>query len=199
MIELPPQFVPNGAEVSPLDFGFILRPQTGAEVLRIDKPGGRYVVKVSFPPMRPDDARVLTLLLELARTEGLRIEMPLLDVSQGSPGAPVVNGAGQTGTTLNVRGLTAGYLAKQGYWLTLVRASTGKRYLHRVRATGRAAADGTLALAIVPPLRAPFADGDAVLLGKPVVEGWLVDDLGWTLTVEHLVQIGGMITIEEAA
>lgn len=196
MIELPESPAPNGIEVTVLDYGMTLRPSTGAAALRTNRAGTRYQVVLSFPPMKPDVARVFVSRFQQGQREGLRVEYPLLGLSQGSPGSSVVDGANPTGTTLPVRGLTAGYAVKEGYALTLIDAD-GVRYLHFTGAPVMADASGDASITLTVPIRAPLADGSTILLAKPTVEG-LVTDIGWSMRVDRLVQLGG-VTIEEAA
>lgn len=196
MIELPENPAPTGVEVGVIDYGMTLRPSTGAAALRVNRAGSRYRVAVTWPPMQPDTARVFLSRFQQGQREGLRIDYPLLGLSQGSPGSPVVDGANPTGTTLPVRGLTPGYAVKEGYALTLIDAS-GVRYLHFAAAPVMASATGTASLTLTLPIRAPLADGSTILLSKPTVEG-LVTDIGWTLSVDRLVRLGG-VTIEESA
>jgi hypothetical protein len=195
VIELPDEPAPNGVSVTPLDYGFVQRGPAAS--LRIDRPGSRFRVEVSFPPMKPDVARRFMARLQKARREGLRIEYPLLGVNQGAPGSPVVNGTNPTGTTLPLRGLTPHYAVKEGFWLH-VEDADGVRYLHNVTTNGIADASGLLSVEIEPAIRAPLADGSAVELAKPTFEGFLGDDLGWSLDLDRLVR-GGSIMIEEAA
>jgi hypothetical protein len=197
MIELPDDPAPNGVEVSLLDFGMILRPATGAAVLRLNRAGSRYRVTVSFPPMKPDVAGKFIARFQKAKREGLRIDFPLLGFSQGSPGAPLVDGANPTGTTLPVKGLTPGYPVKEGFWLTLIDAD-GNRYLHCATSAVRADASGDAELEIEPPIRAPLPDEAVILLARPTIEGVVVEEVGWSLSVDRLVR-GGTIVIEEAA
>lgn len=197
MIEFPSDPAPNGVNPTLLDFGFIQRPSSGSAIQRIDRPGSRYRVEVSYPPMKADAARKFVARLLRAKREGLRIEYPLLGLSQGVPGAPVVDGADPTGTTLPLRGLTPHYAFKEGYWITLIDAD-GTRYLHNVQEAVVAAADGTVTLTVEPSIRAPLADGSTVLVAKPTIEG-LIEDSGWSLAVDRLVRFGGSIVIEEVA
>lgn len=198
MIEFPAEPAPNGVNVAPLDFGFIQRPASGAQALRVDRPGTRLRLEVTYPPMKPDTARRFTTRLQVARSEGLRIEMPLLDVRQGAAGSPVVDGADPTGTSLPVRGLTARYTAKEGFWLHIEDAD-GVRYLHRVTEPVTADDSGDATLSIWPAIRAPFADGSTIELAHPTFEGLLVEDSSWVLGIDRLVRFGGSIVIEEAA
>lgn len=193
MIELPESPAPNGMEPALLDYGGVLR---GASTIRIDRPGSRYRIGFSYPPMKPDTARKFTARLQRAKREGVRVTLPLL-VHQSFPGAPVVDGAGQAGTTLSVRGLTPGYAAKEGFWLTLIEAD-GTAYLHSLAATAIADAAGNADFEIEPPLRAPFADGAAIELAAPWIEGFVDgDEWGWSVPVNRLIAVG--FTVEEFA
>jgi hypothetical protein len=165
--------------------------------LRLNRAGSRYRVAVSYPPMQPSTAGKFLARFQKAKREGLRIDFPLLGLSQGSPGTPLVDGANPTGTTLPVKGLTPGYPVKEGYWLTLIDAD-GKRYLHCITEAGRADASGDAELEIEPPIRAPLPDNAVILLAKPTIEGVVVEEIGWSLAVDRLVR-GGTIVIEEAA
>ena len=197
MIELPDDPAPNGVEVGLLDYGMVLRPSTGAAVQRLNRAGSRFRVVASFPPMTADTAGKFIARFQKAKREGLRIDFPLLGRSQGAPGTPLVDGASPTGTTLPVKSLTPGYAVKEGYWLTLI-DDDGNGYLHCVTTGGRADASGDLEIEIEPPIRAPLPDEAVILLGKPTIEGVVVDDIGWSLSVDRLVR-GGTIVIEEAA
>lgn len=198
MIEFPDAPRPSAVSIVALDFGFIQRPGSGAASLRVDRPGSRFRVELTYPPMEPETARRFVARIQRARREGLRVRLPLLGVGQGSPGAPVVDGADPTGTSLPVRGLTPYYAVKEGFWLHAEDAD-GVRYLHTVQANGIADASGDLELDIEPAIRAPLADGSTIELAAPTVEGLLVEDVAWSLSVDRLVRFGGSIVIEEAA
>lgn len=199
MIELPNDPSPNGVNIIPIDFGFHQRPGSGAAVLRVDRPGNRYRVELMFPPMKPETARKFTARTQRAVSEGLRADVPLLGLTQGAPGTPLVDGAVLAMvTSLPVRGLRPYYAAKEGYWFH-VEDGDGVRYLHTLTETGIADASGDLTLSIWPPIRAPLADGDAIELVKPTVEGVVAEHPGHSLSVDRLIRFGGSIVIEEAA
>lgn len=197
MIELPETPAPNGVTTALLDYGGVLRPALGGAALRLDRAGSRFRAEVSYPPMKAATARVFVSRLLDAKSEGLRIEFPLLGINQGIPGAPVVDGAGQSGKTLAVRGLTAGYAFKEGYWLSIEDAA-GQHYLHNCRSNAVADGSGDAEISITPALRVPFADGDSIHLAKPMIEG-LVDgeEWSWQIPVERLIAL--VVPIEEAA
>ncbi len=196
VIELPPWAVPNGASPSFIDFGNVLRPSTGAELLRVDRLGSRYKVRLSFPPFTdPDRGRVIVSRLIRAKRMGLRVEYPLTH-RQPLQDA-LVDGAGQAGTTLNIRGLIPGMVVREGFWLNIVR-SNGQHFLHNVAGEVVTNAGGRLALPLSEMLRRPFADGDKVRFVRPMVEGIVDgDEQAWSLSVEHFVGIE--FTVEEVA
>lgn len=196
MIELPDSPAPNGVTATLLDFALVQRPASGAALQVIDRPGSRFQLEYGFPVMKADTARKFTVRLTKAKREGLRIGVPLLGVSQGIPGAPVVDGAGQSGTTLDVRGLTANYAFKEGFWMTVIDAD-GEGYLHQISAPGAADALGDAAISIEPALRAPFADGDEIELANPWVAGVVTSQVSWPMELGNFVRLG--FTLEEAA
>jgi hypothetical protein len=197
MIELPASPAPNGVTPRLIDYGAVLRSPTGGASLRLDRAGSRFAAEVSFPPMKADTARVFVSRLLDAKSEGLRIEYPLLDIRQGNPGNPVVDGAGQAGKTLKLRGLTPGYAFREGFWLS-IEDEVGQHYLHNCRSNGVAAPTGRATMTITPALRWPFANGAKVHLAKPMIEG-LVDgnEFSWQIPVNRLIALA--VTIEEAA
>ncbi|MGL5447903.1 MAG: hypothetical protein ACRDBL_11395 [Rhabdaerophilum sp.] len=195
MIELPDWPGPNGAEAALLDFGINLRAALGGATVRVNRPGARYRVALSYPLMTAAEARPFVSRLIRAKSAGLRVPFPLLE-SQGNPGAPVVDGAGQAGTTLNLRGATVGHVFKEGSWLSVV--GGGRHYLQNVAASTMVGADGRAALPIAPMLRFPFPDGAAIHAAEPMIDGFVDGDTtDWTLRVDHLVQLG--FAIEEYA
>ena len=196
MIELPELPAPNSVSPALIDFGFVQRPALGARATRIERAGSRYSAQIGLPPMRADVARVFVSRLLRAKSEGLRIEFPLLEISQSPCGTPLVDGAGQAGKTLNIKGLTPHYAFREGYWLTLVDGFDGARYLHNCGTTVAAGADGRATIALAESLRAPFADGATILLAKPTIEGFVTgESWDWQIPVERLIALS--VPIEE--
>lgn len=196
MITLPDGVGPGEASPSLLDFGFLQRTGSGGETTRINRLGSRYRVGFAFGPFYPALGNIMVSRLLAAKSEGIRLPYPLLE-SQGAPGAPVVDGAGQTGGTLALRGLTPGYVCREGYWLSIV-DENGRHYLQNVRTGGRADATGDLSIGITPILRWPFADGAVVHLARPMVQGFVDgDEWSWRMSVDRVIPIE--FTVEEAA
>ena len=189
MIELPAGVVPNAIAPALMDFGATQEPSSGAETLRIDRPGNRYRVQMSLPPQRmAGHGRVIVSRMIRAKREGLRVPFHLVGVNQGIPGAPVVDGAGQKGMSIALRGLSPHYAAKEGYWLSIVDGE--QHYLHNVAGTVIAGADGRAVLPLSEMLRAPFADGAKVHLARPMIEGMLAgDEQQWEYSLAYNVAI----------
>lgn len=196
VIELPNWVVPNGASPSFMDFGGVLRPSSGAALLRVDRLGSRYKAKLSFPPFTdPEQGRVIVSRMIRAKRAGVRVEYPLICPQPLQDG--VVDGAGQAGTTLNIRGLFRQSVVREGYWISIVR-STGQHFLHNVAGEVIVGADGRASLPLSEMLRWPFADGDQVKFVRPMIEGLIDgDEQAWSLSVEHFTSIE--FTVEEAA
>lgn len=117
----------------------------------------------------------------LLETEGQANVFEVAPFFHGEPrasigGTPVVDGAGQVGSTVDLRGLAAGAIVNQGDFL---RFATTKQLVMATTA-GTADGAGDLAdLAIKPRLRTSPADGETVDF-TPVVEMTLEsDDVGW--------------------
>lgn len=198
MITLPAGLVPSSAQVAMIDFGFVQRPALGAAISRINRPGNRWQVELAWPTMRADDARALVRRLSAAVTEGLRVAFPLQGVNQGAPGAfAEVNGSGAGGTSIPLRGLTAGQTVKEGWWVTAI-DSAGVHYLHQVAADVVANGSGIATITVNPMLRTALVDGNDVLLGTPLVEGMVTGRIGWDLSPGHFIDGLGCV-IEEAA
>lgn len=197
MIELPDWAIPNGAEAGLIDFGSFITPALGGEVQRIDRMGNRHRISITFPPMPSDKkGRILVSRLKRAKTEGLRIEYPLLDFKPGAPGSPLVKGAGQSGTSLILDGFTPYYAIREGQWFSI--ETNGRHYLYSVNDEVIADASGNATISINPMLRAEPNDNDVCHFAKPMIEGFAQgNEFAWTMALER--NIGLAIDIEERA
>lgn len=196
-IEFPANIVPNGAIASIVDRGGV---QRGASALRVDRLGNHYRAAMTLPPLDDEDgARVVVSRLIRAKRQGLRVPYPLLSVDQSGCGnSVVVDGAGQTGGSIRVRGLPPFAVVREGFWFS-IESSSGQHYLHNSGSEVTAGIDGRATLSVADTLlRRSFADGVRVHLTRPMIEG-LIDgsQQDWELAVDHFTRIE--FTIEEAA
>ena len=123
--------------------------------------------------MEADLAREWAVDLNRALRDGvtMRIRQPGLVI--GNPGAPKVNGAGQTGTTLQADGFSAGYAVRKGQFFALI--ASGQRYLHQAAVGASASAGGVLAISIEPRLRLSPADNADIEFANVSIDGLLED------------------------
>lgn len=196
MIELPEGIVPSEVQPALIDFGSVQRPPLGGPLQRVNRLGNRFRVAVGLPPIRNKDlGRVVVSRLLRAKTEGIRIEWQLVGIEQGSPGSPLVKGAGQAGTALLCDGFRLGYGFSEGFWCSI--EHLGQHYLHNVAASG-SALTGEATLNLTPAMRVSPADNSPVHLQKPMIEGLVIgDEFAWDYSLAH--HVGIQFEIEEAA
>ena len=186
------------ASVTPtfVDNGGTIRGATNAAGLRVDRLGSHYRAAITIGIGTANGRAALISDLVRAKQEGLRLPYPLMGVDQGAPGTPVMDGANQAGRVINLRGLTPGYVAAKGYWLSIVDAA-GQHYLHNVHVGGTVAGDGKVTITLAEHLRVPFANGATVKLATPMIEGEISgNEQSWQLQRGNRV-IGIGFTIEE--
>ncbi|WP_313337480.1 hypothetical protein [Sphingobium yanoikuyae] len=197
MIELAIDTPKVTVEPAFIDIGTTVRGGTNATGMRIDRPGGHYRAVVTISLGTAAQRAALVSALIRGKQEGLRMPFPLQGVNQSGSGSPVMDGADQTGRLINLRGLTPGYQVGN-YWLSIVDAS-GQHYLHNVFGGGTVDGAGKVTVELGEHLRVPFADGAAVHLNEPMIEGDVGgDELAWRLSRADRLD-GISFTIEEAA
>lgn len=195
MIELPAWAEPNGATPALVDAGGVMRSPLNTAALRVNRLGSHYRVGLTFPPFEAEKGRIIVSRLVRAQSEGLRVPYPLFE-DQGTPTAPVIDGAGQSGRSVKVRGLTPGYRAREGYWLSIVHV-TGQHFLHNVATDVTADSSGRATIDLCELLRVPFVDGAQINLVRPMIEGLVDGDArSWSLSLEHHTSVE--VVIEEA-
>lgn len=193
-ILLPAEPVPQRWTPRALDWGGELVPPLGGETQRLNRLGDRFAIEVTLTPTQ-DAALALAYVSRLrrARREGARLPFPQLNLAVGSPGDVRVDGAGQAGSWLAVRGATAGYAFREGQFFSLV--SDGRRHLHSVAAAATASAAGLALLAIEPMLRVSPSDGDVVEVAAPMIEGFVGgNEQGWTVDIAGTVGLSFTLT-----
>ena len=196
MIDLPRTPGPVELDWRQIDFGGDLTPFLGGEAQRVNRNGNRFAVAVTLPPMTPADAAAWVAALNDAVGSGVRWRVRQVEMVIGVPGAPVVNGAGQAGSTLAITGGQPRYTARRGLFFSLL--SGGRRYLHLLTASTQLDASGAGTLAIVPRLRIEPENGDAVEIAQPIIEG-KVSDGGFPWSISRARRVGITFTITERA
>ncbi len=136
--------------------------------------GQRFEADITLPPMSRVDAEVWnTFFIKLYGQFGTFL---LGDPNSATPrgtasssaGTPVVNGASQTGDTLNIDGVPAsqtGYL-KAGDYIQL--GTTSNARIYKVLDDADSNGSGEVALTIYPDLRSSPSDGATVVVSSAV-------------------------------
>lgn len=132
--------------------------------------GQAWDISVDLPPMpRRRAAEWIGFLVALNGMEGtFTMKVPGYSQPRGTwaGASPVVKGAGQTGLTLTVDGLTSGMTALRADFLQL--GSGSSTHLHMVVAPGTANGSGEVTLDIWPRLRSSPSDDATVVISNPL-------------------------------
>lgn len=196
-IELPQPRLPRSAVPKLLDWGSDQKAPQGGSFQRLNRLGNRFALELAYPRLKPEpDGRILASRLRRAKTEGALFPFPQPGLAIGNPGAPVVDGAGQSGSMLALRGFTPGYRVREGQFFSII--DGGRRYLHEAAAETIADAGGRLVLAINPMLRIRPGNAAICEFAKPYIEGIVS---GSSMDVELTIaksQVPTILIIERA-
>jgi hypothetical protein len=188
--------VPLQSEISEqlLDNGAMLDPTLGGPSQSISRLGDRYAVTVNLPALGEAAEDWIADRLR-ARAEGQTLSLAWPQRRRdGLPTTAVVDGAGQLGTFLAVRGLSPGSLVPKLAFFSF--AGGGRTFLHTT--TTRVTADGAgkAIVSLSPMLRRSPANGAALNFVAPIIEGFLDQgSVEWKL--QQLRWIGTSFTLIE--
>lgn len=167
-ITLPSSPAPRSVRMTQVTFAAMTRsPWSAAQQAQLNA-GMVWGFSLDYPPMSETQARdwIGTLAQLNGRFGTLLFGDPLWKAPRGSwAGAPVVDGAGQSGQNLALRDLTAGATVKQGDVFQIGSGLSSRLYMATVDATADGAGDVTLD--IWPRLRGATADGAAIVTASP--------------------------------
>jgi hypothetical protein len=170
-IELPQPRLPQTAVPRFLDYGGVLSPPGGGIGQQFIRPG-RFAMVINYPRLRPDpDGRILMSAIRRAKLEGALFPVPEPGIAAVAYGTPQVNGVGQTGMSLQLKGLTPDITILDGKFFSIIFG--GRRYLHHATADTAVTAGGSCLLPIFPMLRVSPNDSATIELAKPYIEGTL--------------------------
>lgn len=143
-------------------------PYTGVE--QVHKHAGQiWGAEISLPPMRRQDAEVWNAFL--FKLDGMYGTFLLGDPLGATPrgvatGAPLVDGAGQTGNLLNTKGWTINItgIMKEGDYIQLGTGATSR--LYKVLEDANSNGSGLSTLTIWPNLRSPSVDSATIVVNS---------------------------------
>jgi len=161
-----------------------LTPAFGDGEQELLRKGSRYEIAFDMGEMDYVDALDWSDLMSEGQTVVMAVYQPGLVT--GAPGAPRVNGAGQSGMALVIDGLTNGYTVRKGQFLSVV--TQGRRFLYRAKASVTAPA-GSATVQLHTMLRFPPADNDVVELEQPMIEGFPREVSDLTIVDNHNVEV----------
>lgn len=189
---LPRKWVPHYVSA-----GGDLSSSAAAATQRILRMGDRWSVTATFLNVKMEcGGRDWVAKMLLASRATALWALPLPKGGVGDPGVPVVDGAGQLGMALNVKGATALYPMKAMQWFSLI--SGGRRYLHMATEATTFDADGKGTLHFVPMLRVSPANNAVLEIAAPKIEGLCPLDPSWPISSSDIVEFTGNFTITEA-
>lgn len=159
-------------EIRQVEVSDVQRSSNGVS-LPITRTGDHFEIEIDVGSLSPICARELTVDLLQGRGQRIRVLLPMQGIDTGAPGAVVVGGADQSGSSLDVTGGTAYAVIRKGWFVTIETDGIGR--LHMITAETILDATGAAALPLWPMLRAPPADGDTVEISEPYIEGFRSD------------------------
>ena len=168
-----------------IDYGGILRPVLGGADQKLNRLGNRFSAGFVLPLVGPTVAQLWISRLIQAQSLGaiMRWRQPGFD--PGTPGAALIDGNGQAGTTLAIKGMTAGYVIAEGQFFSIVHG--GRRYLHVAGAAATVSGAGQVSLPIAPMLRIVPSTNDVCEFAQPKIEGFLEgNSREWTPSLAQL-------------
>jgi len=184
-----PLLLPNSPAPASMTIGMVkavndLSPSFSGADQQIRRKGSRYAMTFTMPSM--DYVAALPWMTDLAAegdTVVLEVCQPGLVVP--AAGAPRVNGAGQAGAVLSIKGLPAGYSIRKGQFFSVI--SSGQRYLYRAAQAATATAGGVASVPLQTMLRRPPNADDVVEIDAPMIEGFVRDLTDPEVGVDHEV------------
>lgn len=173
-----------------------LEPTFNGPTNRVRRLGSRWSLDFELPPMGYLDAMEWVAKLTSAEADTVLMAVPQPGFDTGAPGAPLVNGGSQLGSSIDLDGFSPAYVARVGQWFNLT--VSGRLYLYQVATEKVASADVMADLAINPMIRRSPANNSAAGFGTPMIEGFVSGrETSWTVDVARMVGLSFTITERE--
>lgn len=177
------------------DFGGELVPFMGGPEQRINRLGTRWGVRYVMPPMGEEEARQFVARLTRGKQTNVLMPWPVTDFDPGSPGTPLINTAASGGTAISIKGLTPGYVVREGQFFSIIHSS--RRYVHMSTGDATANGSGIAAVSIFPQLRTAISVNDVVEIADPMIEGRVSPGDEWGWDVDLVGEVGLAFTVAE--
>lgn len=171
-----------------------LQPATGGPRMPVDRPGDHWALEIDIGTLRTTCGQALMADIVRGRSQPVAIQIPEPGIDKGAPGAVVIDGAGQSGEALDVKGGTPGAVLRKGWFISLFTA--GHWFAHMVAETVVLDVAGKATVTVWPMLRTPHADNDPVAVVNPMIEGFVIEGGDYGVRRPYIVR-PGTILIEE--
>ena len=170
-----------------------LTPALGGPAARINRLGARYAVDVTLPTLDRDMGPVWIGSRLQAEANNLTLTLTWPSATYAAVTGAEVNGSGQAGTSLSVRGLGAGQTI--GTLTPFSFVSGGRNYLHLTTSAVTADGSGNAVLPLGNMLRSAPSDGAGVNFSAPTIEGF-VDGASaqWELMLSRFHKVSFTLT-----
>ena len=195
-----PSLTPTNAEFGQLSNTQSFTSPLSGTTQTLEMPGAHWHLKMAFGGLSDAERRLLQAFLAQCRGQAGRFYYGdpafLINGPSGSiPGTPLIDGAAQSGTTLNTKGWTPSQsnILKAGDYFHYTNGSSG-REMHMVVADANSDGSGLSALSIEPAIRVAPDDAAAITVTNAMCQMRLVDNnqTSWGLS---LGLAGGVGTI----
>lgn len=180
-VTFPASPLPQSANPKPVDYGAWQAPIAGGNSMRLDRLGNRFTMDVSMPRMKPEPTGrlwVSALLRSIGNFVLFPFPQPGLVI--GTPGSALIDGAGQTGSTLKLKTMTVGYVIREGQFLNADDGTYAALFMCTADTT--VGSDGKATVPIWPMIRNSPQNGAPSYIAAPFIMGKLSgNEQGWTL------------------
>lgn len=171
-----------------------LQPATGGPRMPVDRPGDHWALEIDTGTLRTSCGQALMADIVRGRAQPVAIQIPEPGIDKGTPGTLMVDGAGQSGEMLALKGGTPRAILGKGWFISLFTA--GHWFAHMITETVALDALGNGTVTIWPIIRAPHDNNDPVEVVSPMIEGLVVEGGDYGVRRPYIVR-PGTILIEE--
>lgn len=177
-----PRFI--SAEPTIVSSSIDQRSATGSNRQKGMRKGSHYAYEFALEPM--DHAEALLWLDLRNEADTVVLSIPQTGLEIGTPGTTLVNGSGQAGANLSIKGFTPGYVVRKGQAFNHL-GSDGVRRIYVAASAVTASEAGTATVPLETMLNWPPGNNDVVSFSDVRMEGFasvergsfLQDGNGW--------------------
>jgi hypothetical protein len=168
-----PRFV--SAEPTIVSSSIDQRSATGSNRQKGLRKGSHYSYEMALEPM--DHAEALSWLDLRNEADTVVVAVPQMGLEIGTPGTTLVNGSGQAGTNLSIKGFVPGYQVRKGQAFNHI-GSDGVRRIYVADAAVTANGSGIATVPLETMLNWPPGNNDVISFSDVRIEGFAAVERG---------------------